>query len=45
MDEEKRIVDGAVKKLLGEPEIIAHSNDESYIWNRIEKESSAHPLS
>lgn len=45
MDEENRIVDGAVKRLLSDPEVYAHSGDESYIRSRIEKETETHPLS
>ena len=45
MDEENRIVDGAVKRLLSDPEVYRHSGDEAYIRARIEKETNANPFS
>ena len=44
MDEEHRIVDGAVKKLLSDPDVWSHLTDKSFIRDRIERDTSAHPL-
>ena len=45
MDEKNQIVDGTVKKMLSDPEVFAHYDDESYMRERIGKEMEAHPLS
>ena len=45
MDEDNRIVDGAVKRLLIDPEVLAHYGDEAYIRARIERETEVHPPS
>ncbi len=45
MDEEGRIVDGTVKRVLSDPDVWSHINDESFIRDRIKRESSAHSLS
>ena len=45
VDEENHIVNGAVKRLLNDPEVLAHFGDEAYIRERIEKETEAHPIS
>lgn len=45
MDEEYRIFDGTVKKLLSDPDVWSHLYDKSFILDRIGKETEAHPLS
>ena len=45
MDEENRIVDGVIKRLLSDPEVLAHKNDELYVRDRIEKEASLYQRS